>query len=285
MNNLPFDILKIILQDVISETKDGKIFFNIVKLNQLKGLNKIIKNICENIISNSICYNVKLRDEYINIHTYKFGNAHIALTSLYHLRNIKSLFPNLVSLDLSNCKLKKIPIIPKCVKYLNLSHNEIETFLGCSNHITTLCVSHNQITSFEYCPQNIQHTFDVSYNQIKSFEYCPQNIQHIFDVSCNQITSFEYCPQNIQHTFNVGYNQISSLLHCPQNIQHTFCVWHNQITSFEHCPQNIQHTFYVGFNQITSFLHCPRIITLKDRKEIANSNPINETEKTLLFKN
>ena len=87
MDVLPFDILKVIMQYVISEIIDTKIIFNIIKLNTKKSINKYFKNVCENTISNSICYDIKLKDEYNE--KYKYNHAHIALTSLYHLHNIQ----------------------------------------------------------------------------------------------------------------------------------------------------------------------------------------------------
>ena len=151
-------------------------------------------------------------------------------------------FNHLININLSNCNLNTLPIIPDSVIYLDISHNKFNSFNHFPKQLISLNCSFNPLTSLIGCPPNLQHTLYCDNNQLNSLTGCPPNLQHTLYCSYNQLTSLTGCPPNLQHTLDCYNNQLTSLIGCPPNLQHTLDCSYNQLTSLTGCPPNLQHT-------------------------------------------
>ena len=172
----------------------------------------------------------------------------------------------MVSLDLSNQKLTKIPIISNNVTELILTYNQITKIENLPKNLQKLYLYDNQITKIENLPNSLQKLY-LSYNQITKIENLPNSLRKLYLsynqitkienlsdslrilwLDGNQITKIENLPKNLQH-LNLESNQITKIENLPKNLQ-KLDLSHNQITKIENLPENLQ-TLYLENNQIT----------------------------------
>jgi Leucine-rich repeat (LRR) protein len=150
-----------------------------------------------------------------------------------------NIFNNLVTVDLSNNKLKSIPTLPKTIEELSITHNSIETEdLHKYKHLKRLDISNNKLSSLSIIKavevlrcddNNITHI--KSYPKLKKIS-CERNNIHTIEQSeyleileCNEnnitkILNFPnlrelYCNNN--DIVNVGDIPLINILHCVKN--------------------------------------------------------------------
>jgi len=78
------------------------------------------------------------------------------LTNCRHLKNISETYFEVPSINLSDNKLSKVPIIPDCVS-VQLSHNLIKNFNGCTNYNwdKLICYHNPFLSDFKELPRKL----------------------------------------------------------------------------------------------------------------------------------
>ena len=131
-----------------------------------------------------------------------------------------------MELDLSYKSIKELQNLPKTLKTLYCSGNQIDVLQNLPENLQTLYCYHNQIKVIENLPENLQ-ILDCSYNQIKVIENLPENLKELYCYN-NQITIIENLPLGlidfyggdpILYVDNVKYTDINFTLSGYQAIR------------------------------------------------------------------
>lgn len=140
--------------------------------------------------------------------------------------------------NLSHCKLKKIPI-----KFKEVSGN--------------FDVSDNYLTSLYGCPERVGWTFECSKNKLESLEFSPREVGKDFYCDHNYLTSLSGCPERIMGHFMCRSNLLTSMEFGPKEVGGSIGVHDNKLTSFIGCPEIVVGKIFCSGNRITSFSGIP----------------------------
>ncbi|KAK2881958.1 transforming growth factor beta activator LRRC32 isoform X1 [Channa argus] len=115
-------------------------------------------------------------------------------------------FYNLLYLDLSENKMPNFPLLPRknMLKYLDISHNQLQTISECPEKKTCVLLSHLRY-------------LDMSYNQLRTipeYFFCLVKSLEVLNVSNNCIDSFSVSSESLLQRVRIidlSYNSLQSL--------------------------------------------------------------------------
>lgn len=163
-----------------------------------------------------------------------------------------SQFTNLLTLSLSRCSIKTLPILPNSLQTLIITRTELEYLPNLDNtRLEYIVCSHNKLTSLPKFP-NTSIMLIMSYNKLTAITNLPDSLEEII-LSNNQIKKIQHFPNNAT-SINVNYNLLTELPTIPEKTNELTCN-HNKLISMPEIKSN--NMFYLCFNcEVHGFFRC-----------------------------
>jgi hypothetical protein len=161
-------------------------------------------------------------------------------------------FTNLLTLSLSRCSIKTLPILPNSLQTLIITHTGLEYLPNLDNtSLEYIFCSHNNLTSLSKFP-NTSFILNVSYNKLTAITDLPDSLEQII-LSNNQIEKIQCFPNNAT-LINVNYNLLKELPTIPEKTNELMCN-HNKLVSMPEIKSN--NMWYLCFNcEVHGFFRC-----------------------------
>ena len=155
----------------------------------------------------------------------------IDLTGNNYLEYLPPLPQNLVNLYVSNCNLKKLPILSNKIQRLYCGNNSItELPENLPKNIRELSLENNKISKLPDISNNTSlKKFDISNNCIENISFLPDNLIY-FDCSFNKINSILNIPKNLT-ILNIENNLFKELPLLCENL--TIIFLDNNLFSYD----------------------------------------------------
>ena len=150
-------------------------------------------------------------------------------------------------LDLSDRRLKSIPVKFRKTQSVNVTRNEL--------------------TSIDWAPEVVDGHFECNGNQITSLESGPREVKGLFNCIGNKLTSLEGGPQKVGGFYACSANNLGNLKGVADEVGASVDVSNCNLTSLEFLPSKIGANLYFDTNKITSFRGIYKVL-----KEINTAN-------------